>query len=195
MRSADAMCSLARMQASRDDSRFVAVLGQIMDRTGLKPQGLASATGTDPSVVSRWLSGGTRRPKPETVEALTSRLVEYDPTTWDLVAPLFESLGYMPVLPPEPDPYVIEHWEDENVRKLWRLRVRRGKRVLMIRELSMSDQIPDDAPLCTFESVIMAEDELPDDIKAFVIHNHRRSGHTNCRWLTETRPEQQRALA
>jgi hypothetical protein len=121
VRGISAQCYVASMQSDRDDSRFVSVLSEIMDRTGLKPQTLANATGTNPSVISRWLSGETKRPKPESVGAFAAGLVSYWPDAVDLVAPLFEALGYMPVMPALPPQIVRDNWEKQDVRRIWSL--------------------------------------------------------------------------
>jgi hypothetical protein len=121
MQAIEAPCYVARMQSRRDDSRFVRVLGEIMDRTGLRPQTLATATGTDPSVISRWLSGGTRHPKQESIAAFAAGLATYSPDAADLIPALYESLGYMAVTPPLAPQVVRDNWDDDRVRQIWRL--------------------------------------------------------------------------
>ena len=45
--------------------------------------------------------------------------------------------------------------------------------------------IPADAPLCSFERVLLTESGLDDQTKAEIIRAHRQNGHLSCVILTE----------
>lgn len=47
----------------------------------------------------------------------------------------------------------------------------------------VTELIPDDAPLCTFEESILGEPSISEDSKAQLIRTHRAGGHSNCRPL------------
>jgi transcriptional regulator with XRE-family HTH domain len=55
----------------------------------------------------------------------------------------------------------------------------------------LSEAIPPDAPVCTFEQEILAAGTaVSDETKAQVIRVHRLGGHSNCRPLAEAAGEQ-----
>lgn len=128
-----------------DAPRLREILDAILAATGMNGRALARLGGFGESQVGRWRDGKTR-PSWDVISKLGASLVHEYPDLAALAQDLIRAAGY-PGAVEDPRPGIVRgHWDDENVRAMWRLKVTPDQKLTLI-EAYLRDAPGDDGEM------------------------------------------------